>query len=156
MKYILPIILLLNTFLFGVELKIKADSFNADQNKGLSIFKGNVHIAKSKDELNASKVTIYTDKKNQPVKFVATGNVSFKIQTDKKAKYIGSANRVIYIPLKKEYYFYENVVLKQINEKKEIEGDEVILNTSSGRAYAKGLSKKPVIMTFDIPEAQKE
>jgi len=156
MKYILIITIFLTTSLFGVELKIKADSFSADQSKGISIFTGNVKIVKSYDELNASKVTIYTDKKNQPLKFIASGNVSFKIETKDKAQYAGSANKVIYKPVKKEYYFYENVLLKQVNETKEIKGDEVILNTNSGKAYAKGLEKKPVIMIFDIPEKEEE
>jgi lipopolysaccharide export system protein LptA len=150
------ITLFLTSTLFGEELKIKADSFSADQNSGISIFNGHVRIRKSSDELNASKVTIYTDKKNQPIEFVALGDVSFKITTKEKAQYEGTANKVIYKPLKKEYYFYHNVVLKQLNEKKEIEGDEVILNTEDGRAYAKGLKKKPVIMIFNIPEAKKE
>jgi len=75
-----------------------------------------------------------------------------EIKTKENAEYEGTANKVVYKPLKKEYYFYENVILKQINEKKEIEGDEVILNTVDGKAYAKGLAKKPVIMIFDIAE----
>lgn len=149
-------VFLLTTSLLGVELKIKADSFSADQSKGISIFKGNVHIVKGADELNAEEVTIYTDKKNQPTKFVAIGDVSFQIETKNKSKYQGTSGKVIYKPLKKEYYFYENVMLKQLNEKKEIEGDEVILNTNDGRAYAKGLEKKPVIMIFDIPEKEEK
>jgi len=156
MRHILIITLILTTSLLSTELKIKADSFSADQAKGISIFTGHVNIIKSKDELNASKVTIYTDAKNKPTKFIALGNVSFKIETKDKSIYMGSANKVIYKPLKKEYYFYEKVVLKQLNEKKEIEGDEVILNTNSGKAYAKGLDEKPVIMIFNIPEEEKE
>jgi len=152
MNNILLIVLFLTTSLFGAELKIKADSFRADQSNGVSVFSGNVNIIKSNDELNASQVTVFTDNKNQPTKFIAIGNVSFKIKTKENAEYEGTANKVIYKPLKKEYYFYENVLLKQINEKKEIEGDEVILNTVDGKAYAKGLEKKPVIMTFDIAE----
>jgi len=156
MKYILLLTLLMSSSLLAEQLKIKADTFSADQSKGISVFKGNVNIIKNNDELNASKVTIYTDKKNQPTKFIAVGDVSFKIQTDEKSRYQGRANRVVYKPLQKEYYFYKNVVLKQMNEKKEIAGDEVVLNTRDGRAYAKGLEKKPVIMIFDIPEAKKE
>jgi lipopolysaccharide export system protein LptA len=152
MNKILIVALFLTTSLFGAYLKIKADSFRTDQSKGLSVFSGNVKIVKSNDELNASQVTVYTDENNQPTKFIAIGNVSFKINTKDNSEYEGTANKVIYKPLKKEYYFYENVLLKQINEKKEIEGDEVILNTADGKAYAKGLEKKPVIMTFDIAE----
>jgi len=154
MKNILILTILLNTILLAQELQIKANTFKADEKKGISIFQGDVNILKKNDELNASKVIIYTDKKNQPTKFMASGNVSFKIQTKQGSKYEGTANKVIYIPLKKEYYFYENVHLKQIDEKKEILGDEVILNTTDGKAYAKGLKKEPVIMIFNIAEEE--
>ena len=151
-QYILLITILLQLSLFAQELKIKANSFSADEQKGLSVFSGHVRVKKGNDELNASEVTIYTNKKNQPIKFIAVGAVSFKIETKKDAKYEGKANRVIYLPKEKEYYFYGNVNLKQINEKKEIIGDEVTLSLESGKASAKGVKTEPVIMIFDIKE----
>ena len=137
------------------ELKIKANTFSADQKKGLSIFSGDVHIVKGKDEINASKVTIFTNKKNKPIRFIAKGDVSFFVTTKEKARYTGKAQKVIYIPAKKEYQFYGNVHLQQKNEKKEILGDEVILKINSGKAYAKGVKKEPVIVIFDIPDETK-
>ncbi|MEA2072657.1 MAG: lipopolysaccharide transport periplasmic protein LptA [Campylobacterota bacterium] len=154
MKHIIILIIFLNTIAFGQELKIKANVFQADEKKGISIFEGDVNIVKKNDELNASKVTIYTNKKNQPVKYIALGNVAFKIATKQGAKYEGTANKVIFLPKDKEYHFYENVFLRQINEKKEIQGDEVILNITDGQAYAKGVKKGPVIMIFDIAEEE--
>jgi len=151
-KYILLITMFLQLNVFAQELKIKANSFSADEQKGLSVFSGHVRMKKGNDELNASEVTIYTDKKNQPTKFVAVGDVSFKIETQKGAKYEGKANRVVYMPKEKEYYFYGNVNLKQLNEKKEIIGDEVTLALDSGKASAKGVKTEPVIMIFDIKE----
>lgn len=138
------------------ELKIKANEFDADERKGISIFTGNVYITKKNDELNADKVTIYTDKERKPMKFVAVGNVSFIITTLDGAVYKGKAQKTIYDPLKKEYYFYKNVYLKQINEKKEIIGDEVVLKTIEGKAYAKGAKKEPVIMIFDMKDTEDE
>ena len=150
MKYLLILTFLLQTALFTQELKIKADEFKGDQNKGISIFTGHVRIKKVNDELNASKVTVYTDKKNKPTKFVAVGDASFKIQTEQGTHYRGVAQKVIYLPLKKEYHFFGNVHLKQFDDKKEIFGDEVILQVIDGKAYAKGIGKEPVIMIFDI------
>lgn len=152
MKYLLIINMLVSTLLMSQELKIKADLFKADENKGVSEFIGNVNVLKKNDELNASSVTVFTDEQNKPVKYIATGNVNFKIETKHSSTYEGTANRVVYIPLKKEYHFYENVHLKQIDEKKEIIGDRVILNIVDGKAYAKGLIQEPVIMIFDIKE----
>jgi lipopolysaccharide export system protein LptA len=145
----------LTSSLYAEALKIKANSFSSDQNTGISVFKGNVNIVKSNDELNASEVTIFVDKKRNPTKFVAVGNVSFAIETKNGAKYRGVAGRTIYFPKKKEYYFYDNVHLRQLNEKNEILGDEVVLKTIDGKAYAKGLKKEPVIMIFNIDEGKK-
>jgi len=143
------------TLLSAEELKIKANSFTSDQNTGISVFKGNVSIKKTNDELNASKVTIYVNKEKKPTKFIAVGDVSFIITTKEGGIYKGIAGRAIYFPNKKEYYFYENVHLKQLNDKKEILGDEVVLKTTDGKAYAKGLKKEPVIMIFNIEEDKK-
>jgi lipopolysaccharide export system protein LptA len=156
MRYIFIITIFLSSFLFSQELKIIADAFDTDQTKGISIFEGNVNIIKKNDELNASKVTIYTDEKNQPTKFIALGDVSFKIVTKEGARYRGTAGKVIYLPKKSEYHFYTNVYLKQVDKKKEIQGDEVILNAITGKARAKGLKKEPVIMIFNITDENQE
>lgn len=152
MKQLLLLALLLSSITYAQELKIKSNSFKADENSGVSVFSGDVNIIKSSDELNASEVTIYTNKQNKPTKFIAFGDVSFFITTKQGAKYSGVANKVVYIPATKEYHFFGNVHLKQLDEKKEILGDEVVLKTVGGEAYAKGMDKGPVIMIFDIDE----
>ena len=151
-KTILIAITTLFALVSAEELKIKANSFISDQNTGVSVFTGDVRIKKKNDELNASKVTIFINKKKKPTKFIAVGHVSFVIASKDGSKYKGVAGKAIYYPKKKEYYFYDNVHLKQINENKEILGDEVVLKTTDGKAYAKGLKKEPVIMIFDIDE----
>ena len=152
MRQILILTIFLITSLFSEELKVKANLFNTDQKAGISTFEGNVNIIKGSDELNASKVTIYTDSEQQPTKFVADGNASFYIETQEGATYTGKAQKVIYLPNEKEYHFYVDVYLKQVNDKKEIIGDEVVLKTIEGKAYAKGAEKEPVIMIFNMPE----
>ncbi len=152
MKYIILFTILLISLLNAEDLKIKANSFKADENTGISVFTGNVNIIKKNDELNASEVTIYVDKENQPIKFIALGDVSFTIETKQGAIYRGQAGKVIYFPNKKEYHFFKDVHLKQVNEKKEIIGEEVVLKTTEGKAYAKGVESEPVIMIFNIPD----
>jgi len=154
MKYKLTTILLfvLLSNINANELKIKANSFKSDENIGVSIFTGKVNIQKSNDELNASKVIVHTDKENKPTKFVATGNVSFTIQTENNKTYVGVAQKAIYFPNIKEYHFFKDVHLQQVDEKKEIIGDEVVLKIQEGKAFAKGIESKPVIMVFDIAE----
>lgn len=152
MKIFITSCLLLASSLISQELKIKANSFHADEKKGISIFEGKVNIIRNEDELNADKVTVYTDGKNQPIKYIAEGKASFTIVTKDKSTYKGKAEKVIYQPNTKEYYFFSNVHLKQINEKKEIIGNEVVLKTIEGKAYAKGAKKEPVIMIFNMPK----
>jgi lipopolysaccharide export system protein LptA len=156
MKKTILLTLLVSASLFSQELKVKANSFSSDEKAGVSIFEGSVNITKGNDELNASKVTIYTDTQHEPTKFVAVGNASFYIQTLDGSLYQGKAQKVIYKPIEKEYHFYKNVHLKQINDKKEIIGEEVVLKTIEGKAYAKGAEKEPVIMIFKIPKDQEK
>ena len=154
MKYIILFTLLLTSVLSAEDLKIKANSFKADENTGVSVFNGDVNIIKKNDELNASEVTIYVDKQNQPIKFIAVGDVSFNIETKQGAIYKGQAGKVIYLPNEKEYHFFKDVHLKQENDKKEIIGEEVVLKTTEGKAYAKGVESEPVIMIFNIPDEE--
>jgi lipopolysaccharide export system protein LptA len=151
-KKIILITTFFTTILFSEELKVKAKTFNADQKNGISIFTGSVNAIKGNDELNASKVTIYTDKNNEPTKFIAEGDASFYIVTLEGNIYTGKAQKVVYMAQQKEYQFYKSVHLKQLNERKEIVGDEVILKSLEGTAYAKGAEKEPVIMIFNVPE----
>ncbi|MDA3908372.1 MAG: lipopolysaccharide transport periplasmic protein LptA [Sulfurimonas sp.] len=152
MKFLTIMTIFLASALISQELKIKANQFNADEKTGISIFKGEVNIVKGNDELNATKVTVYTDTQHQPTKYIAEGNVSFNIETKKGSLYEGVAGKVIYLPTIKEYHFFTDVHLKQIDERKEIIGDEVVLKTIEGKAYAKGATKEPVIMIFKMPE----
>lgn len=138
------------------DLKVKANKFTSDEKSGITIFTGDVNIIKGHDELNASKVTIFTDSEHQPTKFVADGNASFYVQTEKGSLYKGKAQKVIYYPIEKEYHFFKDVYLQQIDENKEIIGDEVILKSIEGKAYAQGAEKEPVIMIFTMPDKEEK
>ena len=140
------------TVLQAGQLKVISDRFEGNENKGISVFKGNVRITMNTDEMNASKVTIYTDKDRSPNKYIAEGNVSFFITTEDNSTYSGSANKAVFLPNESEYQFFKNVRLIQLNEHKQIDGDEVIVNIKKGTATAKGAEKEPVIMIFHIKD----
>jgi lipopolysaccharide export system protein LptA len=152
--FILSAIIAVNTM--AEELKVKADFFESDEKKGVSVFRGKVFVKKGHDELRSKKLTIYTDKQRHPVKFIAEGNVDFKIEDENKNKYKGKAQKAVYIPEKKEYRFYDDVHLVQIGEKKDIIGDEVVFSVVTGKSYAKGARNEPVIMIFDIEDKKKK
>lgn len=139
--------------LFADQVKIISDAFEANENKGIAIFTGHVKITKAEDELNASKVTVLTDKDQNPYRYEAEGQTSFYINLkDKNATYTGDAEKIVYLPLKKEYQFYGNVHLYQSGSDRKVFGDEVILNTIDGNAKAIGKEKAPVIMIFNVEE----
>lgn len=152
--YFLTFFLLLS--LHAAQLKVVAESFEGNEKNGITVFRGDVQITKGSDELNASVVTIHTDAKRQPTKYVAEGKVTFFIKTENHAQYRGRAEKAVFIPAKKEYRFFTNVRIEQIDQKKEITGEEVVVNTVEGKAHAKGGDTKPVIMTFEIEEEEKK
>lgn len=140
----------------AAQLKVVAKSFSGDEASGITVFKGDVQITKGADELNASTVTIHTNPERKPTKYIAEGKVSFFIQTENNSTYKGTSGKAIFVPEKKEYHFYENVHIEQIDEKKEINGEEVVISTVEGKARAKGGDKKPVIMTFEMEEENRK
>jgi len=153
-KFIL--IALLGAFsLYADELKVLSDNFRADQPKGVSIFTGHVIVTKGHDELNASKVTIYTDNNRKPTKMVAEGDVSFYIVTEQKEKYRGKSQRAVYLPNEKEYEFYTKVDLIRLDDFRRVKGDKVIVNTIHGHASADSANNEPVMMIFTIEDNDK-
>lgn len=153
---LLYITFFLTLSLAAQELKIKADAFSADDKSGISIFTGDVNVIRNRDELNATEVTVFTDKDHKPLKFVAVGDVSFHIETKSGSIYNGVAQKAIYIPEKKEYQFFKSVHLKQLDENKEIIGEEVVLKATEGKAYAKGKKDGPVIMIFNVNNQEED
>lgn len=152
MRYLFIPAMLLSLCWAAEELRVVAENFDADEQKGISTFTGNVKIEKGNDELNASKVVIHVDKNRKPSKYIAEGNVSFYIRTENNDTYKGRAQKAVFVPAEKLYRFYTDVHLRQINRHKEINGDEVVLDALKGRAIAKGAEKKPVIMTFQLED----
>lgn len=146
--------------LSGEELKIVSDTFKSDQQKGISVFSGNVKITKGKDELTATKVTVYTDKDNQPLKYMAEGGITFSIVTEKNEKYSGKSQSAVYLPKEQEYQFYTKVDLIRLDDYRRVKGDKVVVNTTFGYASAESADNEPVVMTFTVkdknPKSEKQ
>jgi lipopolysaccharide export system protein LptA len=152
MKKIIYISLLCALGLYAEELKVLSDNYRGDQPKGVSIFTGNVIVTKGLDELNASKVTIYTDSNRKPIKMVAEGDVSFYIVTELKEKYRGKSQKAIYLPNDKEYEFYTKVDLIRLDDFRRVKGDKVIVNMIDGHAAADSSNSDPVMMVFTLQD----
>lgn len=134
------------------ELKVISDNFKGDQIKGVSVFTGNVKVTKGLDELNASKVTIFTDQNKKPVKYFAEGDVSFYIVTEQQEKYRGKSQTAVFLPNESEYQFYTKVDLLRLDDYRRVKGDKVIVNTIHGHASAESTKNEPVVMTFTIQD----
>ncbi|WP_295053644.1 lipopolysaccharide transport periplasmic protein LptA [Sulfuricurvum sp.] len=147
--FLAPLVLTLS---WGEELKVISDNFKGDQQKGISIFTGNVKVTKGMDELNATKVTIYTDKDRKPVKYFAEGDVSFYIVTEMKERYKGKSQTAIYLPDESEYHFYKKVDLIRLDDFRRVKGDKVVVNTIQGNASAESANNEPVVMTFTLQD----
>lgn len=147
--FLAPLVLTLS---WGEELKVISDNFKGDQQKGISIFTGNVKVTKGMDELNATKVTIYTDKDRKPVKYFAEGDVSFYIVTEMKERYKGKSQTAIYLPDESEYHFYKKVDLIRLDDFRRVKGDKVVVNTIQGNASAESATDEPVVMTFTLQD----
>ncbi len=144
------------TLFAAKQLQIEADRFEGNEKSGRSVFEGHVKIRMGRDELNASRVEVYTDAERRPVKYVADGHASFFLKTDDNATYRGRAEKVVFRPLEQEYRFFGDVHLMQVNEHKQIDGEEVVVNIKKGTAKAKGARDQPVIMIFDLPEKERK
>jgi lipopolysaccharide export system protein LptA len=149
------LLLLTSLFVVGInaeELKVLSDTFKADQPNGFSVFMGNVRITKGYDELNASKMTIFTDVQRKPTKYIAEGSVSFYIVTENGEKYRGKSQKVIYLPNESEYQFYTKVDLIRIDDYRRVKGDKVVVNEIRGFANADSAGGEPVVMIFTMQD----
>ncbi|MEA2111148.1 MAG: lipopolysaccharide transport periplasmic protein LptA [Campylobacterota bacterium] len=155
MLRILPLITLVFLSLHSEELKVSADLFESDEQKGITLFTGNVAIIKGNDTLDANSVEIHTDANRKPTKFIAVGSVNFSIHANNNA-YKGSSKKAIFMPQIKEYHFYGDVSLMQLGSHNTIKGEKVIVNLTKGTATAQGDSKKPVSMTFQIDNSDEK
>jgi len=148
------------SFLFSEKLIIDANKFEAYDEKNLSIFTGNVKMVKAKDELKSDRLDVYLSKKSaktkrEPLKYIATGSVEFKIKTADKS-YEGKGDKVVYEPKKMKYVITGNGFLKEINEDKRLFGDIIIIDQITGEAKVSGTKNKPVRFIIDIADNKKE
>lgn len=134
-------------------LIIDANKFEADDKKGYTLFTGDVKVKKANDELNSDKLEVYlkkTNGKSEPTKYVATGNVTFKVKSSDKV-FEGKGNKLIYDVNSLKYTIIGNGYIKELNGDKTLYGDKIYLDQNSGEAKVEGKDNKPVrfIMTIE-------
>ena len=158
MKYLIGTLLCSTLLLAQTEtLIIDSQDFQADDQKGVSIFTGNVKIKMGQDKLNADRVDVFftTDKNNAkvPLKYEATGKADFEIVTKDK-HYIGNGDKIIYSPQKEEYTIIGNGFLQEKNDDRKVYGDTIFVNQLSGEARVKGSENKPVRFMINVERGE--
>ncbi|NVJ53550.1 MAG: lipopolysaccharide transport periplasmic protein LptA [Campylobacteraceae bacterium] len=141
------------------KLIIDAKNFETDDSKGISIFTGNVKLKMAKDRLNANKLEVFMKPKAkgknlEPLKYIATGNVSFTIFSNGK-HYKGKGNKVIYDPKKLEYTVLGKGYLNEVTEDRKLYGEKIFINQETGNAKVSGTDNKPVRFILNIDSGKK-
>lgn len=160
MKYFLILFMLLTTsFADSNKLIIDATNFETNDSKGITVFSGKVKLQKDKDKLNSEKLEIFMKAKNkrkttEAIKYVATGNVNFEIHSKGKI-YKGKGNKLIYLPKTQEYTILGNGYVKEQTEQRELFGESIFINQSTGNAKVKGSEKKPVRFIINVEKNEK-
>ena len=138
-------------WMYGGNIEITSQKFEANQKELISKFFGKVVVKKGKDLIKADKVFIYFNKNKKPIKIIAQKNVYFTF-INKAKTYRGRAQKVIYYPMKKEYFLSGNVQITELPDNKKIFAQSVVIDLASNNLSIEGNKKKPVKMIFSIEE----
>lgn len=134
------------------KVQVTADNFLADENKLISVLTGNVVIKKgSYDTLTSKKVEIFFDKEKQPIKYVATGNAKFKAEM-KNTHYDGKGDILTYDPIANIYTLSGNAYLHDVENKREVFGEKIIVDQNKAVYEVKSEKKGPVKLIFEVEE----
>ncbi len=138
-------------FLNASQVKIEANHFYANDISKVAYFEGDAKIKEGANEFNASKIIVYFNNKKKATKYEASGNVKFDI-TEKGIRYKGQAQKITYAPNSSKYYFFGNVVLKDLTNNRKIEAQTISLDLKTGLADIKGKNRQPVKFIFEIED----
>lgn len=149
----LMLLLLFTQTLFAEKVEITSTSMEAEELKKEVHFIGDAKIIKGKDWLYADKVIVYFGENNETSRYEAIGSVSFEFKKDDK-HFKGSANKVVYDIVKSLYVLKGKAIIDDLVNKSHVDGDEIVLDMSTGNVDVKGSSQKPVKFIFDMKDKE--
>ena len=147
------LVLMLTQALFAEKVKITSTSMEAEELKKEVHFIGDAKIIKGGDWLHADRVIVYFGDNNETSKYEAIGSVSFEFKKDEK-HFKGSADKVIYDMVKSLYILKGKAVIDDMVKKRHVDGDEIMLDMSTGSVDVQGSNKKPVKFIFDMEDKE--
>jgi len=148
---ILTTLLLLTMSIYAQKVEISADSFEADENKKISILKGNVLLKKGEDIIHADSLTITFNANNKPLSYIAKGHITFNINTNKQ-HFDGHANRLSYDPSTLIYTLSGDAYIHEKTHDSTLYGEHIMIDRLSGKSTIKGSPKRPVKFIFSVKE----
>ncbi len=154
--YVIRLLLVVSFFtplllLAEERVEVSADSFEADELKRVSHFRGSVYIKKGSDEIKSQTLIISFGEDNRPTKYEAVGSVSFKIST-KEQRFEGRSKKIIYEPIKKRYIASGDVYIVETTKDRILTGESIVIDRESGRSKISGAKDKPVKFIFTVDE----
>lgn len=157
-------LLLINISLLNAEenyLNIESNHFEAQKQKNVLYFKGNVKMTKNKDILLCQTLVINTkvsstdNTKQVPKDYKATGDVSFILYTvDNILK--GKGDVVYYYPEDKKYIIIGNGNLEDTKEGKKIIAEKIYIDELTGETKIDGGKNKPIKFRMRLNESTKK
>tara|TARA_B110000046_G_scaffold169800_1_gene189215 strand:- start:131 stop:664 length:534 start_codon:yes stop_codon:yes gene_type:complete len=145
-------LLLINITVLKAEknyLNIYAKHFEADKQKNVLYFRGDVNMTKNNDILLCQSLVINTqvssgdNTRQVPKDYKATGDVSFILYTaDNILK--GKGDVVYYYPDDKKYIIIGNGYLEDTKEGKKIIAEKIYIDELTGRTKIDGGIDKPI------------
>ncbi len=150
----LMLIYVVGLFAAASEVVITSDNFEGDDKAGVSKFYGNAKAVKAQDVITADTFFVYTNANRKVQRVEAVTNAKFFIVNDAKT-YQGYADKLVYWPDKKEYELIGNAMAENLDEKKKVYGDYMIVNNESKKAFVKGNSSQPARFIFYVEDENK-
>jgi len=136
-------------------LNIDAQHFEANKQKNILFFKGNVKMIKNQDKLECELLIINTipsktdPNKQIPKDYNATGSVKFTIHTNTSILK-GEGDNVYYNPQKQLYIIKGNGKLEDTKNGKKIIADVINVDEKTGYTKLDGAINKPIQFSLKL------
>ncbi|MDR1554449.1 MAG: lipopolysaccharide transport periplasmic protein LptA [Campylobacteraceae bacterium] len=151
MKRKLSIVLLLTLFVKAEQIEIDAKNVYADEINQIVEFTSNVRVVKGEDKLSADKIVLYLNKKGQPLKYVASGNVHVRVLLNKK-EYKADGDKLTYETENQKYTLEGNAFLSEVDTDRKVYGETIEANQINGTYSVKGKNSEPAKFIFQIED----
>ncbi|MEA3512552.1 MAG: LptA/OstA family protein [Campylobacterota bacterium] len=138
-------------------LNIDATHFEANEQKNIMFFKGNVKMTKNNDILLCQSLVINTKQsledpdKQVPKDYIATGDVSFVLHTEDNI-ITAKGDKVLYYPDEQKYIIIGNGYLEDTKDDKKLTANKIYIDELTGHTKIDGDENKPVKFRLKLDE----